>query len=163
MTTAHLDDLEVVADPDVPVVRATRTFDAPPRLVFRAHVEEDLVARWLVPNSLEMVIDVWDCRSGGSYRYLHRRDGETFAFRGCFHDIRDDELIVQTFAFEDNPDVVALERLEFHPIDDGRTRLVTASLVDSFVTRDQWMASGMVEGMHEVYQHLAELVVSLDG
>lgn len=163
MTTADLDDLDVVADPEVPLIRASRTFDAPPRLVFRAHVEEDLVARWLVPNSMEMTVDIWDCRTGGSYRYLHHRDGETYSFRGCFHDIRPDELIVQTFSFEDNPDVVALERLEFHPIGHDRTRLVTASLVDSFTTRDQWMASGMVEGMHEVYQHLAELVVTLDG
>jgi uncharacterized protein YndB with AHSA1/START domain len=34
-----------VSDPDVPLVRIIREFDAPPEKVYRAHVDPDLVAQ----------------------------------------------------------------------------------------------------------------------
>ncbi|MCW2580573.1 MAG: Activator of Hsp90 ATPase 1 family protein, partial [Blastococcus sp.] len=40
-------ETRIVADPDVPLVRITREFDAPPEKVFRAHTDPDLVARWM--------------------------------------------------------------------------------------------------------------------
>ena len=38
-------------------------------------------------------------------------DGNEYGFHGCFHEVRPDELIVQTFTFEGAPDGVALEKL----------------------------------------------------
>ena len=70
-----------------------------------------------------MTIDHFDCRTGGSYRYVHSRDGEEFGFHGCFHEVRPNELIVQTFTFEGLPDGVALEKLVLEDLGDGRTRL----------------------------------------
>ena len=61
--------------------------------------------------NLTMTIDHFDCRTGGSYRYVHSRDGEEYGFHGCFHEVRPNELIVQTFTFEGMPDGVALEKL----------------------------------------------------
>jgi hypothetical protein len=63
---------------------------------------------------------------------------------------------VQTFTFEGEPDGVALETLWFHDLGDGRTRLHTQSLVDSFEGRDAWLASGMETGVNQGY-------VKLDG
>lgn len=54
-----------------------------------------------------MRIDHRDCRNGGAYRYLHVIDGQEYGFRGCFHEVRPNELIVQTFTFEGMPDGVA--------------------------------------------------------
>ena len=34
------------------------------------------------------------------WRYVAGRDGEEYGFHGCFHEVRPDELIVQTFTFE---------------------------------------------------------------
>ena len=116
-------------DTEVPLVRITREFDAPPAKVFRAHVNPDLVVRWLGPRGLEMRIDHYDCRTGGSYRYIHSQDGEEYAFRGSFHEVRPDEMIVQTFTYEGMPDGVALERLVLTDLGDGRTRLTATSLV----------------------------------
>ncbi len=79
---------EITADPDVPLVRITREFDASPAKVFRAHTDPDLVARWLGPRGHEMRIDHYDCRTGGSWRYLHISDGNEFGFHGCFHEVR---------------------------------------------------------------------------
>jgi uncharacterized protein YndB with AHSA1/START domain len=158
MTTTSTSETEITADPDVPLVRITREFDAPPEKVFRAHTDPDLFVRWNGPRGVEMRIDHFDCRPGGSYRYLITSDGGEFGFRGCFHDVRPSELIVQTFTFEGMPDGVALERVVFEDLGDGRTRLTATSLVDSFESRDAFVASGMEVGVREGYERLDEVL-----
>lgn len=155
-TSTH--ETEIVVDTKVPMVHITREFDAPPAKVFRAHTDPELIAQWLGPRRHETVVDQWDCRTGGSWRFLHRSDGNEFGFHGCFHEIRPDELIVQTFTFEGVPDGVALEKLAFEDLGDGRTRLVATSLVDSFEDRDAFVASGMESGVREGYERLDELL-----
>ena len=156
--TATTHETEIVADPDVPLVRITREFDAPPANVFRAHTDPELLVQWLGPRGLEMTIDHHDCRTGGSYRYVHRQGGEEYGFHGCFHEVRSPELIVQTFTFEGFPDGVALEKLVLEDLGDGRTRLTATSLVDSFEGRDAFLASGMETGVVEGYERLDELL-----
>lgn len=158
MTSTTTHEAEIFVDPDVPQVRITREFDAPVEKVFRAHVDPELVVQWLGPRDLTMTVDRFDCRTGGSYRYLHTREGEEYGFHGTFHEVRPNELIVQTFTFEGWPDGVALEKLRFEDLGDGRCRLVGTSLVDSFEDRDAFVASGMETGIQEGYQKLDELL-----
>jgi uncharacterized protein YndB with AHSA1/START domain len=158
MTSVQHHETQIAVDPEVPLVRITREFDAPPAKVFRAHTDPELVVQWLGPRGLEMTIDHYDCRSGGSYRYVHRQGDEEYGFRGCFHEVRPDELIVQTFAFEGMPDGVALEKLVLEDLGDGRTRLTSTSLVDSFADRDAFVASGMEVGVREGYERLDEVL-----
>ena len=115
--------------------------------------------QWLGPRRHEMRIDHWDCRTGGSYRYLHLSDGNEHGFHGCFHEVRPSSLIVQTLTYEGFPDGVALERLVLEDLGDGRTRLVATSLVDSFEDRDAFVSSGMEGGVREGYERLDELLV----
>ena len=158
MTTRTDHQTEIVADPDVPLIRITRQFDAPPEKVFRAHTDADLLCRWLGPRDLEMRVDHFDCRTGGSYRYTHHRGDDEFGFHGSFHEVRPSEVIVQTFTFEGVPDGVALERLELEDLGDGRTQLTVTSLVDSFEARDAMLASGMEHGVREGYERLDEVL-----
>jgi uncharacterized protein YndB with AHSA1/START domain len=151
-------EAEIHVDPDVPLVRITREFDAPAAKVFRAHVEAELFARWIGPASGSMTIDRFDVRTGGAYRYLHSDENGEYAFYGSFHEVRPGELIVQTFTFEGFPDGVALEKLAFEDLGDGRCRLVSTSLVDSFEGRDAFVASGMETGVQQGYQKLDELL-----
>lgn len=155
-TTTH--QTEITADPTVPAIRIVREFDAPRAKVFRAHTDPELVARWLGPRGLTMRVDHYDARTGGSYRYTHSRDGEEYRFYGSFHEVRPDELIVQTFTFAGVPDAVALERLELTDLGGGRTRLTATSLGDSFEARDAMLASGMEHGVREGYERLDELL-----
>jgi uncharacterized protein YndB with AHSA1/START domain len=155
-TTTH--ETEITVDPKVPLVRIVREFDAPPAKVFRAHTDPELIVQWLGPRRHEMLIDHWDCRTGGAYRYVHTSDGNEFGFHGSFHEVRPSELIVQTFTFEGVPDGVALERMVFEDLGDGRTRLVATSLVDSFEDRDAFVASGMEQGAREGYERLDEVL-----
>jgi uncharacterized protein YndB with AHSA1/START domain len=160
MTATSTREATIELDEKVPLVRITREFDAPPEKVFRAHVDPELVAQWLGPRSLTMRIDHYDCRTGGSYRYLHVRGEEEYAFHGSFHEVRPNELIVQTFTFEGMPDGVALEKLVLEDLGGGRTRLTATSLVDSFEDRDAFVASGMEVGIQEGYQRLDEILAA---
>jgi len=160
VTTTHTHETEIVVDPDVPLVRITREFDAPPEKVFRAHADPELVAQWMGPRSHETRIDHYDCRTGGSYRYVMTSDGNEYGFFGSFHEVRPSELIVQTFTFEGEPDGVALERLVLEDLGNSRTRLTSTSLVDSFEARDAFVASGMEVGVREGYERLDELLES---
>ena len=155
--TTRTHETEIVADTRVPLIRITREFDAPPAKVFRAHTDPELVQQWLGPRSHGMRIDHHDCRTGGSYRYVHISDGNEYGFHGSFHEVRPNELIVQTFTYDGEPDGVALERLVLEDLGDGRTRLVSTSLVDSFEARDAVLASGMEYGIRESYERLDEL------
>jgi uncharacterized protein YndB with AHSA1/START domain len=157
--TTH--ETQIVADPDVPLVRIVREFDASPEKVFRAHTDPELLVQWMGPRDVEMHIDHYDCRTGGSYRFLHTRDGEEYGFHGCFHEVRPSELIVQTFTFEGFPDGVALEKLVLEDLGNGRTRLTATSLVDSFEGRDGFVASGMETGVIEGYERLDEVLTRI--
>jgi uncharacterized protein YndB with AHSA1/START domain len=155
VTSSH--ETQIIVDPDVPLVRIVREFDAPVEKVFQAHADPDLLVQWLGPRGMEMKIDHYDFRTGGSYRYLHIQGAEEYGFRGSFHEIRGPELMIQTFTYEGFPDSVALERLVLEDIGGGRTRLTGTSLVDSFEGRDAFVASGMEVGVSEGYERLDEL------
>ena len=147
----------IEADPKVPVIRMSRDFNGTPEQLFRAHTDPALFAQWIGPSSLETRVVEWDARSGGSWRFVSTRNGEEYGFRGCFHEVRPDR-IVQTFTFEGQPDGVALETLWFEDLGNGRSRLRTQSRVDSFESRDAWLASGMEAGVNDGYAKLEEML-----
>ena len=155
-TSTH--ETEIVVDPKVPLVRFVREFDAPAAKVYRAHVDPELIVQWLGPRRQQMRVETWDCRNGGEYRYVHTNDGNEYWFRGCFHELRPGELIVQTFTYEDMPDGVSLERMTFEDIGNGRSRLTATALVDSFEDRDAFVSSGVAVGAREGYEKLDELL-----
>ncbi|MBN9756562.1 putative glutathione S-transferase-related transmembrane protein [Pseudonocardia sp. Ae406_Ps2] len=145
---------------DLPAIRVTREFEAPPERVFRAHVEVDEVRRWLGPRRLRMTVDRWDAVTGGGYRYTHADDDGEYRFFGSFHEVRAPERIVQTFTFEGFGDSVCLETMTLTPLPGDRTRLVAESLYDSWAARDAMLASGMEVGVNEGYERLDELLAS---
>lgn len=156
-TTARLAEATIEADEKVPAIRITRDFRATPAQLLAAHTDPALFARWVGPNGMDTEIVVWDARDGGEWRYVARRDGEGYAFRGCFHEVNE-QRIVQTFTFEGYPQGVALETLTFEDLGDGYTRLHAQSLCDSFEERDGMLASGMESGVHEGYAKLDGLL-----
>ncbi len=154
-------DTTIEAPEGIPWIDITREFDAPPELVFRAHVDPELLKRWLGPNDLEMTVEKWDARDGGEWAYAHRRGDDVFEFYGSFHEIRENERIVQTFTYRGAPDGVALEIARFEALPDGRTRLVNRSIGSSVEERDAMVASGMEHGILEGYEKLDALLATL--
>jgi uncharacterized protein YndB with AHSA1/START domain len=147
-------ETRIELDDRVPLVRIVREFDAPVSKVFRAHTDPELFARWIGPKDLVTEVERFEPVTGGGYRFVQRRGSDEFWFHGSFHDVRPGELIVQTFTWEGMPDEVALEKVRLIDLGDGRTRLEATSLVDSFESRDAFVASGMEHGVVEGYDKL---------
>lgn len=161
MTTTS-QEARIVADPDVPTVTITREFASTPDKVFRVYTEQEYVARWLGPDSTSTRMDVWDCRTGGSYRYAALREGEEIAsFYGSFHEVRPSERIVQTFTWEGLPDAVCLETLTLQELPGGRTLLTGLTVVESMEAQRGMMASGMEVGINEGYAKLDKILEEL--
>ena len=161
MSTAFT-EAAIEADPDVPAISIPRDFAAPPERVLRAHTDPALFAQWVGPVGMDTRITEWDARDGGAWSYVSARDGEEYAFRGCFHRITGD-TIVQTFSYQGAPDDVALETLHVDDLGGGRSRLRTRSLVDSFEQRDAWLRSGMEKGVNGGYAKLDALLAGPAG
>jgi len=159
-TTSNRYQVSIEADPGLPIIRMTRDFDATPAELMRAHTDPELFARWVGPDGSKIQILAWDPTQGGRWRYVGWLHDEEFAFHGCFHDVGEAH-IVQTFTYEGQPDDVALETLRFEDLGDGRTRLHAQSLVESFESRDQWLASAMETGVDQGYAKLDALLAGL--
>lgn len=153
-------DTKLELDERVPLLRITRDFDATPEQLHRAWSDPELVVRWLGPLDVTMEVERYDCTTGGAYRYVHRRGDDEYWFHGSFHEVRPGELIVQTFTWEGMPDAVALEKMHFTDLGDGRTRMVSTSLADSFEDRDAMVVSGMESGIRDSFAKLDDLLAS---
>jgi uncharacterized protein YndB with AHSA1/START domain len=152
---------QIDAPAGVPFVDITREFDAPLELVRRAWTDPDLVKQWLGPRKYEMVIEQWDARAGGAYRYIHRDEaGNEFGFHGVFHS-NDPDNMVQTFEFEGMPGHVSLDRLQLEDIGGGRTRARIHSVFQSLEDRDGMVAAGMGDGVNEGFERMDELLATM--
>lgn len=158
-TTQHeARQAKIVADPDLPKAFITREFDATPDLVFRAHVDPEIFARWIGPDRYQVTVDRWDATTGGNYRYSTADQW----FFGSFHEVLPDEhKIVQTWGWEGMPGAVSLETLTFSELSGRRTLLTSVSLVDSMEALAGMMASGMEVGINQGYAKLDRIVTEL--
>ena len=151
---------QISAPAGTPFVDTEREFDAPAALVHRAFLEPDLIVQWLGPRKYEMVIDKFDARSGGAYRYIHRNAEAEWAFHGVFHSLDIDNM-VQTFEFEGYPGHVSLDQLVIEDIGGGRSRIRGHSVFQSVADRDGMIENGMSDGVEEGYDRLDELMARL--
>jgi uncharacterized protein YndB with AHSA1/START domain len=154
-------ETQITAEPGVPFIEITREFDAPRELIFRAHVDPELLVQWLGPRGLTMTVHRLEARDGGTWRYTHRdADGNEYGFHGVFHGTPSPDGIVQTFEFEGLPGHVSLEWLTFEERG-GRTLLRANSVYQSVADRDGMIQSGMESGVNEGYERLDELIARM--
>jgi len=158
MSATVRNETEIIVPEGLPIIEIIREFEAPVDRLFRAYADPDLFVQWVGPRSIDSRVDVWDCSTGGRYRYVSSREGEEIAaFYGSFHEVRPDERIVQTFTYEGFPDGVALEIATFESLPGGRSRVHSVSVGESVEGRDAMVASGMSTGIIEGYEKLDEL------
>jgi uncharacterized protein YndB with AHSA1/START domain len=151
----------ITAEPGIPQILIEREFDAPRDLIYRAWTDPDLLVQWLGPRRLTMIIDRFDVRDGGTWRYIHREaDGTEHGFHGVFHGDPSPDGIVQTFEYEGAPGHVALDTLTLEERD-GKTLVRTNSVYQTVEARDAMVASGMEHGVNDGFDRLDELVATL--
>ena len=152
---------QITAEAGVPFIDVAREFAAPRDLLFRAYMDPELVAQWLGPRDMKMVIDRYEVKDGGVWRYVHvDPDGNEYGFHGVFHGTPSPDGTVQTFEFEGAPGHVSLGSLSFEE-GDGRTVVRVHSVYQSVEARDAVLESGMERGMNEGYERLEDLIARL--
>jgi uncharacterized protein YndB with AHSA1/START domain len=151
---------KVTASPGGREVVAEREFDAPREKVWKAWTDPELIKQWLGPRKYDMVIEKYDFKPGGSYRYIHKGDDGDFAFHGVFHGIYGQEKMVQTFEFEGLPEAghVSLDTIVLEDLGNGKTKAKTISVFQTPEDRDGMVRSGMENGITEGYERLDELL-----
>ena len=160
--TANVGITQISAPAGLPFIDIEREFDASPELLFRAYADPELVVQWLGPRGYEMIIDRWEPRDGGSWRYVHRDgSGAEYAFHGVFHGPQTVDGMLQTFEFEGAPGHVALDGLVFEARGD-RTVIRTHSVYQSVADRDAMIEAGMSGGVDDGFNRLDELIGRLD-
>lgn len=80
----------------------TRTFEAPPRLVFLAWSKPEHLVRWFGPNDFTLPTCEQDFRVGGAYRFcMHAPDGSEHWVEGEYLEISEYDKLVFTWTRSD--------------------------------------------------------------
>ena len=139
---------------------ATRTFDAPARLVYEAWRNPDLFRKWWVPEGAGMTLESceMDVRTGGTYRLVFRHPAfeEPMAFFGRYTDVVPNERIAWTN--EESGDQGALTTVTFEERD-GRTLVSYSELYPSAAACDEALA-GSAEGLPGQFAQLDALLAT---
>src|SRR5688572_24988297 len=113
----------ITAEPGKQEIIVTREFYAPREKVFKVFIDPTLYVQWLGPRRLSMTLELFEPRSGGRWRYVHKDpDGGEYAFHGVFHEVTEPERIITTFEFDGLPEKghVTLDTSRFESLPDGR-------------------------------------------
>jgi uncharacterized protein YndB with AHSA1/START domain len=140
---------------------ATRTFDAPARIVFEAWTKPELIMRWWAPESfgISFLSCEADVRTGGSYRFVfgHAASEQSMAFFGRYIEVTPPSRIVWTNE-EDGDGAVTTVTFEEK---DGRTLVVVHDLYPSKEALDGAIASGSTGGWPEQFEALGDVLTTL--
>jgi uncharacterized protein YndB with AHSA1/START domain len=135
----------------------TRTFDAPPRLVFEAWTTPDLFRQWWVPCSsgATLLSCEQDVRVGGRYRLVFEHPDATtpMAFFGTYLEVVPNAHLVWTN--EESADG-AITTVIFEN-NEGKTALAMRELYPSKESLDMAI-EGMGQAMTEIFLQLDEFL-----
>jgi uncharacterized protein YndB with AHSA1/START domain len=137
----------------------SREFEGPAALVFKAHTDAVLIARWIGPPGTQMTLREFDARTGGCWSYVIVGGSGEWAFHGSFHEVTAPSRIVQTWEFDGEPGHPTFEVLTFTDLADGRSRIDGLSIFLSVEDRDH-MLGDMDDGMDENFDRLEELLAA---
>ncbi len=134
-------------------VVVTRTFDAPPRIVFEAWSRPELFKRWWVPKSMGMALRSceMDVRTGGTYRLSF---GEGMDFFGRYLEVTPPSRIVWTN--EEDGESSSVTTVTFED-QGGQTLLVMSEVYPSKEALDA-AGTGAQDATHETFAQLDELL-----
>jgi uncharacterized protein YndB with AHSA1/START domain len=151
----------------------TRVFDAPRELVWKAWTDPKYVMQWWGPKGFTASVCKMDFRVGGTFLICTRTpDGQEFWHGGEYHEIVPHEKIISSMYFSDSegnkvePAQLGIEHeaiegahdmILFEDLGNGRTKL-------TFIGNEPMESaknSGQLEGMNQVLDKVAEVVMKL--
>ena len=142
----------------------TREFDLPVELLFRAHVEPELIAQWMSNPHATAKILKFEAKKHGSYQ-LESTDAQgnvVFRSNGVIHEFSPNEKIIRTFELENAPFGVQLEVYEFEPLTANTSKLNMHVIYQSVVLRDQLLALPFSQGINMAHNRMQEILNNLN-
>src|SRR4051812_48387488 len=136
----------------------TREFDLPVELLFKAHVEPEIVEQWMGTKVLKL-----ENRKHGSWQFetSDANGNAVFQANGTIHDLVPNRKITRTFEMENAPFDVQLEFLEFEPVTDDTSKLTMHVVYRSVALRDQMLRLPFKQGLNMAHNRLQEIVGKL--
>ena len=94
-------------------LQITREFDLPVELLFKAHVEPDLIEQWMTSKVVKL-----ESKKQGSYTLEKKDDHGNIVFKadGVIHEFIPNKKIIRTFEMANTPFGVQLEVYEFEKL-----------------------------------------------
>jgi uncharacterized protein YndB with AHSA1/START domain len=138
----------------------TRRFAAPPKAVYRAHTEPELIQKWLLgPDGWTMPVCINESKPGGKFRYEWRNGkGQGFHITGEFLELKPFSRIVHVermFLPDPTPDNHV--QTTFEAEGEGTLMTIRMTLPDA-QTRVAMLSTGMERGMEASYVRLEGMI-----
>ena len=136
----------------------TREFDLPVELLFKAHVEREIVEQWMGTRALKL-----ESKKHGSYQFETSDPKGNVMFRanGVIHEFNPNRKIIRTFEMEGTPFGVQLEVYEFEKLTDDTSRLNIHVVYESVAQRDQVLKLPFAQGINMAHNRLQEIASKL--
>ena len=143
-------------------VVVTRRFAAPPKSVYRAHTEPQLLQKWLLgPDGWTMPVCISEPKPGGKIRYeWSDGKGAGFHLTGEYVELDPYSRIVHVERMH-LPDPTPDNHVETRFEADGAGTLMTMRMtLPDRETREAMLATGMDQGMEASYARMEEMLQS---
>jgi uncharacterized protein YndB with AHSA1/START domain len=132
----------------------TREFDLPVELLFKAHVEPDLLEQWMGTKVLKL-----ENKNHGSYQFeTTDPKGNKHGFNGVIHEFILNRKITRTFEMENAPFGVQLEFLEFEPVTEDTSKLNMHVIYRSVELRDQMLKLPFAQGINMAHNRIQDIM-----
>ena len=150
-------ELVIEAPDGLPFLDYSREFDAPVSALFRAYTDREMFELWFGPEGMPLRVHRFDPQTGGGFRYVVQGADQEWGFHGVYHEIRPNDVIIQTYQFEQDPaGGVSLEFQRFEELPGARSRISVHSISSSVASRDA--LDGMREGIRNDFDALERLL-----
>lgn len=136
----------------------TREFDLPLELLFKAHVDSEIVAQWMGTKVLKLESK----KHGGWHFETSDPNGNlVFSANGVIHDFVLNERITRTFEMDNVNFAPQLEFLEFEKLTNETSKLTMQIIYKSIEHREQQLKLPFAQGLNMAHNRLEEIVTKL--
>jgi uncharacterized protein YndB with AHSA1/START domain len=136
----------------------TREFDLPLELLFKAHVDPEIVSQWMGTKVLKLESK----KHGGWHFETSDPSGNVvFSANGVIHDFVLNKRITRTFEMDNANFAPQLEFLEFEKLTDGTSKLTMLIIYKSIEHREQQLKLPFAQGLNMAHNRLEEIVTKL--
>ena len=129
-------------------ITITREFDLPVELLFRAHVDPEIIVQWKAPPNATAKILKFGGKKHGSYQ-MQSTDAQgkiVSSVHGVIHEFIPNKKIIRTFEIENAPIGVQLEIYDFETLTDNTSKLTMHVIYESGAIRDQLLKMPGAQG-----------------